>query len=78
MNWKLRLFRSDVPDEEGMREELAAQKEQALQALQASKQALEQARSHQPEVSRVSRSLREMRQKNHFAEMIQQTFREST
>lgn len=78
MKWKLKLFRSDAPREKGMREELAAQRNEALQALQASREALEQARGRQPEVSRLSRSLREIRQKNHFAEMIQQTFREST
>lgn len=33
-------------------------------------------RAQQPEVARVARSLRELRERNHFAETIAATFRE--
>lgn len=70
MKWNLKLFRHDASDDDTV-EDLSEHRKQAERALA-------EAQRRQPEVSRISRSLREMRQKNHFAELIQQTFREST
>lgn len=79
MKWTRRFFgetpRDANPEDDDMQHQ---QKEQALQALANAQEGLAQAELRGPEVSRIASSLRAMRQRNHFAETIQRTFREST
>jgi hypothetical protein len=77
VKWKLRFF-GGGPDDDVDTVDLTEQKVAARAALAKSTQALAEARRRGPEVARVSRSLREIRAKNHFAEMIQDSFRGST
>lgn len=44
------------------------------EARQAAEQNLADARDRWPEVNRVSKSLRELRERNHFAEQLQHIF----
>jgi hypothetical protein len=74
VKWKLRLFGHASVDEEDT-VDLSAKKAEARQALESSERALRAAKSRNPEVNRLARSLREIREANHFAEKIQESFR---
>lgn len=77
MKWKLRIF-GGGSDEQEDTVDLTKQKEAALAALAQSEAGLRAARMRQPEVTRVSTSLKQIRQRNHFAEMIQESFKGAT
>lgn len=73
MKWKLRIF-GYRPEDEIDIVDLSERKRQARAAVERSNRALAEVRRDTPEVNRLSRSLREIRARNHFAEMIQQSF----
>lgn len=76
MRWKLRIFgRGHEQDETSV--DLTEHKAAARAALAQSRQALTEARQRQPEVTRVSRSLQEMRKRDVLVEMLRETLRES-
>jgi hypothetical protein len=74
VRWKLRIF-GGGHDEKEDTVDLEEQKAAARAALARANAGLNAARRRQPEVTRVSTSLREIRRQNHFAEMIQESFK---
>lgn len=74
MRWKLRIF-GGGPDEQEETVDLSEQKAAARAALAQANAGLNAAYKRQPEVTRVSASLRKIRERNHFAEMIQDSFK---
>lgn len=78
MKWTRRFFGESSESRDEDKDDMVGRKEEARRVLASAQEGLAQAQQRQPEVSRVARSLREMRQRNHFAESIQKTFREST
>jgi hypothetical protein len=74
VKWKLRIFGGGHDENEGT-VDLSEQKAAARAALAQSQRALEDAQRRQPEVTRVSRSLAEMRRRNNFAQMIEESFK---
>lgn len=76
MKWIWRRFTEELeqPDTTGLEREKA----EARAAVMRSSQALTRAKAQTPEVQRVSRSLREIRRRNHFAEMIMDSIKGAT